>query len=168
MSRLYRPNLTRHRQRPIVILRPQPQPQPEPKPQPPPNLIEIFIKDIATEMPQGSNIWFINNDLTINADQNCGVAEGQTVITAYDFTNNGYFGNGGVFCFINKSKNFVNNGKFDNTRSNSVNFGTFIVNGKPIDIIKNMGGNIVNFGTNYDGRIWGNQVLNLTTPIPPH
>lgn len=157
MSRLYRPNLTRHRQRPIVILKStQSQPNSEPN--------VIYIKDIATEMPQDSNVWFINNDLTIGQDQYFGVDKGQTVITNYNFTNNGGFGNnGGTFCFINKSKNFVNNGKFDNTRSNSVNFGTFIVNGKPVDIIKNMGGNIVNFGANYEGIIFGNQVLNLTT-----
>lgn len=162
MSRLYRPKLGRHRQRPIVILRPQPQPRPNSDP-------NIYIKDIATETPAGSNVWIINNDLTIGPGQYFAVGKDQTVITNYNLTNNGSFRNGGTFCFINKSKNFINNNApFSNGDSNSVNFGTFVVNGTPRDLVTNRGGNIVNFGAKYEEVIVGNPVLNLTTPLRPH
>jgi hypothetical protein len=161
MSRLYRPKLGRHRQRPIVILRPQPQPRPNSDP----NI--IYIKDIATETPAGSNVWIINNDLTIGPGQYLGIDQGGIIITNYNLTNNGEFNKiSAAFYFLNKSKNFINNGKFENSDGLTVNFGTFIVNGKPLDIIKNIGGNIVNFGANYDGIIEGHQVQNVTLSYP--
>ena len=161
MSRLYRPNLARHRQRPIVILRTQPQPRPNSDP----NI--IYIKDIATETPAGSNVWIINNDLTIGPGQYLGIDQGGIIITNYNLTNNGEFNKtSAAFYFLNKSKNFINNGKFDNTGGLTVNFGTFVVNGKSEDLVKNMHGNIVNFGAKYEGIVFGNQVQNVTLSYP--
>ena len=155
MSRLNRPNLTRHQQRPRVVLT-------RPNSNNNPNVINI--REIATQVPSAPNIWIINNDVTIRSDQQFANDRNNIIFTSYDFTNNGEFTNeGGTFY---TSYNFINNGTINNNDSLFLNTGNLVFNRNDVNdnVVFNRGtGKIVNIGTfNGTGTIIGNSVVNVT------
>lgn len=159
MSRLNRPNLTRHQQRPRVVLT---RPNSNTNRNDYPN--KINIQDIATQVPSAQNIWIINNDVTIGSDQQFDNVEYNIIFTSYNFTNNGEFTNqGGTFY---TSNNFINNGRINNDNGLFLNTGNLVFNRNDDtdNIVYNRGtGKIVNFGTfNGTGTIIGNSVVNVT------
>ncbi len=161
MSRLNRPNLTRHKQRPRLILtRPNPKPNSNSNTNDPISNI-IYIKDIATESPEGSNFWVINKDVTIAPGEFFGLDKNETVITNYNFTNNGEFQNSGTFCSFN---NFTNNGKFGNGGAVGVMFGNLLFTGDTKQVT-NRDGTLVSIGTYQGGPIIGNPVQALKNPV---
>lgn len=162
MSRLNRPNLTRHRQRPRVVLT---RPNSNTNTNDYPNIINI--QDIATQVPstQNVNLWIINKDVTIGSDQSFSNDRNNIIFTSYNFTNNGAFSNeGGTFY---TSFNFINNGELNNNDAVFLNTGNLVFNRNDDrnKVVYNRGGKIVNIGTyNATGIIIGNHVVNVTDP----
>ena len=156
MSRLNRPNLTRHQQRPRVVLT---RPNSNTNRNDYPNVINI--QDIATEVH--SNIWIIKDNVTIGSDQQFTNVEDNIIFTSYNFTNNGEFTNeGGTFY---TSYNFINNRRINNNNGLFLNTGNLVFNRNDNDnVVFNRGtGKIVNIGTlNGTGTIDGNSVVNVT------
>lgn len=164
MSRKDRPILTRQKLRPRVILtrpkKPNKSNSNSNTNDPISNI--IYIKDISTETPVGSNFWVINKDVTIESDKRFVISNNETVITNYTFTNNGDFVNAGTFCSFD---NFTNNGKFDNGGAFNLNFGNLLISGDT-KRVTNRGGTILSFGTYKGGLIIGNQVQIVKNPVP--
>ena len=162
---IYFYDLTRNKQRPRLSTTP-------PKPKPPASNTntntntndptnKINIEDIAvrqSEPDSSSNIWVITKDVTIGSDQFFGIATNETIITAYNFTNNGQFKNRGRFFSFNSFKSAnINDSTFDNNGAITVNFGEMVFS-NPKQVFNKLGA-IVNFG-NYQqsGPTIGNQV----------
>lgn len=156
MSRLNRPNLTRHQQRPRFL------PKPNSNLNDPSNI--IYVQNIATQVPSALNTWIINKDVTIGSDQYFSNDRTNTLITFYNFTNNGEFANGGTFYTL---FNFINNGKIINNDALFLNTGNLVFNRNDDrdKVVFNRGGNIINTGTyTATGTIIGNQIQNLSNP----
>lgn len=156
MSRLNRPNLTRHQQRPRFI----PKPNSNSNTNDPTNI--IYVQNIATQVTP--NTWIINKDVTIGSDQNFGNDRNNILITFYNFTNNGKFENGGKFYTL---FNFINNGTIINNDANFFNTGNLVFNRNDDrdKVVFNRGGNIINTGTyTATGIVVGNQVQNMSNP----
>lgn len=149
MTRLARPNLTRH----------QPRRRPTPVPISNSNNTVIPIENIATQVK--TNTWIINQNVTIGSNQNFINDRNNILVNYYDFTNNGEFQNSGTF--LTSGGTFTNNGKIVNNDANFFNTGELVFN--PNGVIYNRGGNIVTTGT-YSGTITeGNPVKSLDNPF---
>lgn len=121
----------------------------------------IDISTIAIQAQVSPEIWIMKADFIIASTEYLAIEKGSTLVTRYNFTNNGQFVNGGTFC---TSLNFTNNSTFTNTGAFVLNLsgGNLVFNpsGDRTKIIYNReGGDIINFGT-YTGKgtIAGNPV----------
>jgi hypothetical protein len=121
----------------------------------------IDIHTIAIQAQASPELWIMKADLIIASTEYLGIANGSTLVTRYDFTNNGVFENmGGTFC---TSLNFTNNSTFNNNGGFVLNLsgGKLVFNssGDSSKVIYNKKGDIINFGTyTGTGMILGNQV----------
>jgi hypothetical protein len=147
MTRLARPNLTRH----------QPRRRSTPVPISNSNNTSIPIQTIATQVTP--NTWIINQNVTIGSNQNFTNDRNNILVNYYDFTNNGEFQNSGTF--LTSGGTFTNNGKIVNDNANFFNTGNLVFN--PNGVIYNRGGNIVT--TMYSGtvNVNGNSVQILSS-----
>ena len=147
MTRLARPNLTRH----------QPRPRFTPVPISNSNNTDIPIQNIATQVKP--NTWIINQNVTIGSNQTFTNDRNNILVNYYNFTNNGEFQNSGTF--LTSGDTFTNNGKIVNNDANIFNTGNFVFN--PNSVIYNRGGNFVT--TMYSGTITviGNPVQILSS-----
>ena len=148
MTRLARPNLTRHQPRqrstPVPISNSN-------------NNTVIPIENIATQVK--TNTWIINQNVTIGSNQNFTNDRNNILVNYYDFINNGEFQNSGTF--LTSGSTFTNNGKIVNDNANFFNTGDLVFN--PNGVIINRGGNIVT--TMYSGtvNVTGNSVQILSS-----
>ena len=134
------------------------------------DVTQINIQDIATQV--SPNFWIINKEVTIASGENLGIGKGSTVVTRYEFTNNGTFNNNAGGTFITSNK-FTNNGQFSNERSFTVNLsGGQLIFNPTTDInifnrgVSGSGSVILNLGTyTRIGKIVGNPVQSDTTLV---
>lgn len=126
----------------------------------------IALSSIATKLPQGispGNIWYVNEEVTIQAGNNLVIPGNTTLISFYPITNFGTFYNQGTFC---TASTFTNNigGKFVNNGAYTLNFlqGVLTFNDSLNTVDNKSHGQIINLQSTYNGhpgQIDGEQVV---------